>query len=722
MSVIQKIRDKYARWAVIAIALALLGFILMDAFSSRSGLMGGGPSNTIGKVNGTSIDRKSFDRKVEELLGQYGEGSRSQIITAMWDQEVSNILMGEQAEKLGLTVTEKEMREVLYGANPPQFLARYFTDQSGKFDAISAQQQVNQILKKGAPGQPDYDFITSNIEQAKSQRLFSKYMTLMMNTIYFPKWMVEKKNVDNSFAAKLSYVAVPYASIPDSTIKVTDEEIVDYMKKNRDQYEREKETRSIEYVLFSIAPTSADSAAVRSELEKLRPQFASATDPATFLVQQNSTLQYDDNFYGKSTIQVPAKDSIFATPVGGIYGPYVDVNNYVLAKVINVKTMPDSAKVKHILIQTFDPQSKQSILPDSIAKRRIDSIKAAIDKGAIFDSLAKQFSDDKSSAVNGGLLQMQSQTGEMNDYFTQGQMVKAFNDSVFNGRAGQRKIVKTEYGYHLIWILDLKGMQPYYKVAYLAKRIIPSEDTENQARNAASMFAGDSRDAKAFNDYFEKNLRSKGYVKQIANDIEPMQFDLPGISAVRPFIKKVFEADDGDVIGPELVPDNYVVALVTKVNEPGLPQASAVRGVIEPILRNKKKGEIIVKNIGQVTNLQALATKMNQPLSSVDSVRLTGGPMAGALSIEPKVLGAIFNPANKGKVSAPIVGNMGVYVLQVENTYTTPVETANVEEQRKQMETQVRSQMMQQFQYGTNPILDPLKKAAKIKDNRADFY
>lgn len=716
MSVIQKIRDKYARWAVVAIALALLGFILMDAFSGPSGLMGGGPSNTIGKVNGNSIDRKNFDKKVEEFLAQYGEGSRSQIINGVWDQEVSNILIKEQAEKLGLTVTEKEMREVLYGANPPQFLSKYFTDQNGKFDAIGAQQQVNQILKKGAPGQADYDFITSNIGQAKSQRLMSKYMTLMMNTIYFPKWMLEKKNADNSMAAKVNYVAVPYASIPDSTIKITDDEIRTYMKENKDQFEREKETRSVEYVLFSIAPSAADSAAVKSEIEKLKPQFAAATDAASFIAQQTSTLPYDSTYHGKSTIQVPAKDSIFNTPVGSVYGPYLDQNNYVLAKVLDVKSLPDSVKSRHILIGTVNPQTGQPTLPDSIAKKRIDSIAAAVNAGANFDSLALKLSDDEGSKAKGGEYLMSSRD-------IQTQFVKEFGNFIlFDGKPGDRKVVKTQFGWHLIEVLSHINVQPHYRIAYLGKKIIPSEETDNQARNAASMFAGDSRDAKAFNAYFDKNLRNKGYVKQFANDIDPLQFDLPGVTSVRAFIKKVFESDKGDVIGPELVTDNYVVALVTEVNEPGLPEPSAARQFIEPILRNKKKGEIIVKNIGQVTNLQALAAKMNQPAQTVDSLRISGGPMAGALSLEPKVLGAIFNSANKGKVSQPIVGNMGVYVINVENTYTTPVEIANVEEQRKQMETQMRSQMMQQFQSGLNPILDPLKKEAKIKDNRADFY
>jgi peptidyl-prolyl cis-trans isomerase D len=200
-----------------------------------------------------------------------------------------------------------------------------------------------------------------------------------------------------------------------------------------------------------------------------------------------------------------------------------------------------------------------------------------------------------------------------------------------------------------------------------------------------------------------------------------MQFNLAGVNgSARSFVKKVFETDKGDVIGPESVPDNYVVAVVTDVNEPGLPSAASARPMIEPLLRNKKKGEMIVKNIGQVNSLEEVANKTKQPVQTADSIRLGGGRTFG---YEPKVLGAAFNPANKGKVvGQPIVGFNGVYAIRVEDQTTTPVDAANVEDQRKQMETQVKNQMMQQMQYGMNPVLDPLKKNATVKDNRAKFY
>jgi peptidyl-prolyl cis-trans isomerase D len=717
MSVIQKIRDKYARWAVIAIALSLVGFIMMDAFAGKGSIFNTGRSNTLGKVNGTTIDFPKFEKQIQILGTGTPEDQRAGLIQNLWDFEVNSILVSDEAEKLGLTVSEKEMREALYGSNPPQFLAQIFTDRNtGRFDGITAQQQVNQVLKKGSPGQQDYDFITTNIELVKKQRLSSKYMNLLTNSLYFPKWYLEKRNVDNSLLGKMSFVMVPFASIPDSTVKISDDEIKDFLKKNEDEYKKEKETRSIEYVLFSTAPSTSDSAAVRSEIENLKPQFAAAADPAAFIRQQNSNQQFDNAYHGKSAIQVPAKDSIFATPVGGVYGPYLDGSNYVLAKVVDVKSLPDSVKCRHILVGTLDPQTGQAIMPDSVAKVKADSIANAIKNGASFDLLDSLYSTDQVAKKDKGVMTFSS-TDIQNPNFA-----KEFGQFVlFDGKAGDKKVVKTQFGWHYIEIMNFINVEPHYKVAYLAKQIVPSQETDNQVHNLAAMFAGDSRDYKSFNSNFEKTIKPKGYVKQVAPDLDEMQFNLMGVNgSARQFIKKVFETDKGDVIGPETLPDNYVVAVVTDITEPGLPGVASVRPTIEPLLRNKKKAETIVKNIGQVSGLEQVASKTNQTVQTADSLRFNGG---SAFGYEPKVLGAVFNPANNGKlVTQPLVGTNGVYVVKVDGQSTTSIETANIDEQRKQLEMQMRQQLMQQMQYGMNPVLDPLKKTAKIKDYRAKFY
>ena len=709
MSVIQSIRDKYARISVIAIAVALLGFIMMDAFSGRNQATG---ATTIGSVNGEKIQYTDFAQKVKaqedqaQAQGyQMNDATRQQVIESVWNSEVDQALLKDEFEELGLTVGKKEMNDVLFGANPPQDLKQGFSDpQTGVYNALSAQQYFANLKKTGTPEQKAQ--MNAYLASLEYQQLAGKYMALLSNSIYYPKWFLEKQATDNSLLAKVSYVGVPYTTISDSAVTVTDDEIKTYINNHKEEFEQKEPTRSISYVTFSAAPTAADSAAVLQQVQSLKEPFAATTDPGSYVLQQGSSVDFADQYFGATTIQVPNKDSIFALPNGGVYGPYLDATNYVLARKIDEKVMPDSARVRHILIQTSNPQTGQVMLADSVAKNRIDSLNLALQNGASFDSLAIRFSDDKGSAEKGGVY----------DYFPQGQMVKAFNDFVFTGKPGDRKVVKTEYGYHLIEILGQKGSQPYYKIAYLAKPIVASAETDNAASNQASQFAGESTDAKAFDANFDKNLKGKGFAKLVAADIRLTDYSINGLGASREFIKAIYDADKGDVLQPYRVGDAYVVAAVTDVQKAGLQSVAKARLTVEPILRNQKKGAQIQQKIGKIASLDAVSAALNQPIQTVDSLRFNG-ERNPALGYESKVLGAAFNPDNRGKVvPEAIEGQAGVYALRVDAVSTTPVMAGSIEEQRQALVMQARQSM----QY--RPPTEVLKKSAEIKDNRAKFY
>lgn len=715
MSVIQSIRDKYARWAVVAIALSLLGFIMMDAFASRTSLFGGN-STTLGRINSKKIEVQDFEQKVKsqedymQRQGYAGGETRYQAIENVWNQEVEQALLEEEFEKLGMSVGKKELNDILFGANPPADIKQGFTDpNTGAFNLQAAQQYFNNLRKSGTAEQKTQ--MNQYLANLELQRLAEKYTSLLGNSNYYPKWLIEKQNNDNSLLGKISYVTVPYTTISDSAVKVSDDDIKEYINAHKKDFKQEEETRSISYVSFNAAPSSSDSAAIKKAVEDLKAEFSTTNDVPAFLARNGSTIQFYDAYLGQSQIQVPAKDSIFQLQKNAVYGPYVDGSSYVLAKLIDTKTMPDSAKARHILIQTFNPQTNQPTLDDSTAKKRIDSIEAAIKGGARFDSLAVKYSDDKGSAVKGGLLSMGN-----SEYFPQGQMVKAFNDFVFEGKVGESKVVKTEYGYHFVEILDQKGQQPHYKMAYLAKTIVPSTETDNNAQNAASLFAGDSRDAKSFNENIDRNLRAKGINKLVAADIRPNDYNVNGLGTSRQFVKAVFDADRGDVLQPERVGDAYIVALVTEVNEAGTMSISKARSTIEPVLRNKKKAGQIKQKIGKISTLEAAATTLGQQVQVADSLRFNGRSNA-SLGFEGRILGAAFNPLNKSKVvPEPLEGQAGVYVIRVDNISATPVELAGIEEQRKMMEMQAKQMMAYR-----SPTL-ALRKAAKIKDNRAKFY
>lgn len=710
MSVIQQIRDKYARIAVIAIALALLGFILMDAFAGR-GRMFGGRETTMGKINGKKVDAEAFMRRVSEITkrqGFEGENGTAQAVNGLWQQELTDKIMGDQYDELGISISDKELDQLLFGPNPPQEFRQAFGNPQDPqaWDPGQVRQQYNQIKKSGTPEQKAQ--LAELIDYIGKQTLLNKYNALLTNSVYIPKWFLEKRNVDNSQVANAAYVSVPYTTISDSAVKVTDADITDYIKAHQKDFEQKEESRSFSYVSFSAAPSAADSAAVRNQLLSLKDSFQRAGNVQQFLVANRSLAQYNETYVSDKDLNIQSKDSIFKAPVGVVTGPLVEQDAMLLTRIMDKKTQPDTVKVRHILI-SLNPQNaagQPGTARDSVTAKRIaDSVQRIIAAGASFDSIAVKLSDDAGSKFRGGVY----------DSITrQTQFVPEFKDFAFNNPVGAKGVVKTQFGYHYMEVLSQKGSSPVYKLALFALPIEASSETQSQASNEANMFAGNVKDEKSFNDYFEKNLKAKGYQKQVASNLHPMDFFVTGVNgSARELVKDVFKADKGDVVSPsQPINNSYIVAVVTDVNKAGLPSASSVRQMLEPVLRNKKKADMIKKQMGAVTDLNVVATKFNQQVQRADSLHFTGG---GALGYENKVLGAIFNPANKGKVcSEGIAGQAGVYAIRTDAVFTAAVDNAGIAQQRQMLEMQSR----QMFR---SPV-EVLQKKADIKDYRSNFY
>ncbi|GAA4741104.1 peptidylprolyl isomerase [Flavisolibacter ginsenosidimutans] len=709
MSVIQKIRDKYARIAVIAIALALLGFIMMDAFAGRSRLFGGNES-TIGKINGKKIDAQTFQRRVSDIVKRQGPNAQQdvtqQVVNELWQQEVSDEVMGEQYKELGLTVSDKELDATMFSPTPSQVVLQAFGVQNPQqWDPAQLRQTINQIKKSGTAEQKQQ--LTETVDYLEKQILMSKYIALLANSSYFPKWFLEKRNVDNSQMAKAAYVSVPYTSIADSTVKVTDAEIEDYLKAHKKDYEQKEESRSISYVQFSAAPSSADSAAVREKMLPLKDSFQHTSNVKDFLINNRSLAQYNDSWISAKDLQLQNSDSIFKAPVGSVSGPFVEQGAYLLVKILDKKTQPDTAKVRHILIGLNDPQTGTPLHDSVTAKRIADSVKNVIASGVPFDSVVMKVSDDPGKLMNRGVYDSITRTA---------QLVPEFKDFALNNPVGTKGVVKSQFGYHYMEVLNQRGSSPVYKAAFFVLPIEASAETQTNASNAATMFAGNAKDEKSFKEYFDKNIKGKKVATTdapLTATVRPMEYNLPGVQgSARELIRDVFKASKGDVLNPISIGSNFIVAVVTDVSEPGLPSASAARQMVEPILLNKKKADKIKSQIGKVTDLNTIASKFNQQVQTADSIRFSG---AGPLGFEGKVIGAMFNPANKGKVcEEPIAGQMGVYAIRVDNTFTGAVENANIEQQRQMLEMQSRQQM--------GSPLELLQKRANIKDYRAKFY
>ena len=321
-------------------------------------------------------------------------------------------------------------------------------------------------------------------------------------------------------------------------------------------------------------------------------------------------------------------------------------------------------------------------------------------------------SDDPGSKDKGGVY----------ENVPSGQMVAAFNDFIFLNPVGSKGIVKTEFGYHYIEVLSQKGGGVGYKIAYLPKEIIASQETDNKAQNEANTFAGDSRDIKSFDETFEKNWKPKGYVKGVGTDIKRLGGNVPGLGFSRSFVRNIYDAKGGEVLKPERIDDNYVVAVVVEVLKEGTQSVAKARLQVEPLLRNRKKATLLKQKVGKVTTLEAASAAWNNaPIEVADSVRMSSRSGATALSFEPRITGAAFNPANKGKVVPEVLeGNSGVYVIRVDEVSVTPVTEGNVADKRKILSDQGK-QMTGNPQAPAYPV-NALRKAAKITDKRSDRY
>ncbi len=538
--------------------------------------------------------------------------------------------------------------------------------------------------------------------------LYTKYTSMIAASVYTPAWMAAKESEEENSFANISYVAIPYSVISDSVIKITEGDIEKYLEKNKLKYKQEA-GRMISYVTFSALANAKDSAAVKVMIETLKPQFASDTNTKAFLARNTTAINFFDGYSLKSKLQMPDKDSIINLPEGKVYGPYLDGGNYVVAKKLSTKVLPDSIKCRHILLGTNNPQTGAVIIPDSLAKQKIDSVEMAIKSGADFTTLEEKYSTDEAAKKDKGVMTFDLTTIQSENF------AKEFGDFLMNEKGETKKVVKTQFGYHYIEILEKKNPQPAYKVGYLAKEIIPSDETVNAANAAATKLSGQARDSKAFDNYIKQNGLAKVDVPSVVKENDGQ---LGGLQDARPIVKWAFDAKEGEVSEPFNVGNQYVVAMVTKKVKEGVPDVKTARPLVETFVRNNKKAQEIIKKISKASTLEATAAVYQKQIltTGTDSTLTFNAAIINGVGNEPRVAGASFNKEYQTKISPAIEGNTGVFYIKVNNISAKPKATAVVDNQQRSMKT---SQAMQS---ALGKSFEALKKMADIKDKRSKFF
>jgi len=697
MAVLAKIRQRSALMIVV-IAFALFAFLVPSLFDKGNF---GKSSKDVGSVNGKNISFEDFRVKVSNVEKSQQGVTSTAAANRVWDQEVSIALLTDEFDKLGIRVGEKAIMEVLkadqnIGKNPLFLNAAGIFDEAKFKEYFKSNPQQAQVLK----------------DREKDAELNAKYQiynNLIKAGLYTTEAEGKLKYEMEASKVSFSYVAGLYSTVKDSEVKVSDDEIVTFMKKNEKKYKSD-ETREIKYVLIEDKASAEDEAEVKSKITSLLsgrivynqatakndtlPGFKAAPNTVDF-VNSNSDVPYDSTYVAKKDLPAVDADKLYNLAPGEIYGPYIFGNYYCISKSMGRK-VGVNAKSSHILISyegTQVPNQKEKRTKEQ-AKAKAEAVLAQVNANPdSFMMLAFTNSDD-SSAQQGGDL----------GYFGPNQMVKPFNDFVFNNSIGKVGLVETPFGFHIIKITD---KQDGIRLATIAQKIQASEATSDKIFTQATKFEIDATEKD-----FDKAAKEMKFTIASPVTVKVMDESFGALGNQRNIVRWAFEdgADVGAVKRFEVANLGHVIAKVSKVNAAGLMAVDLARPYVEPILKNKKKAELIkAKMTG--TSLEAIAKATGSTVQQATDVTMQNPVLTGGVGQEPKVVGNAFALAT-GKLSAPIEGNTGVYVVKNTSTVKAPV--------LKDHATYI-AQLKAQSAGDGNRVIPALKDIAKIKDNRKDF-
>ncbi len=706
MAVLNKIRQRSV-FLIVIIALALFSFVLADLIRN-GGAISQRAENTIATINGKDIDRTEFAQKVENASRSFGAGGSSiQAVNYVWNQEVRQAVFEEQFEELGIKVGEDQVNQLLgesLATNPT------FQNEAGVFDKAKMQEYVANIKATSPQAYQQWIDFEENISKGAREEIYLNMIKAGVGATLKEGELAYKMENDN---VNIKYIQLPFSSIQDSEVTVSDAEIKSYVDKHAEQYKTEA-SRNIRYVLFKEEPSEEDEKEITSKVASLledKVEFVEATktndsvkgfrntENAEEYVNQNSALKFDDRFIFKKDLPGTVADTIYNLSVGEVFGPYKDGEYIKLSKVVAQKQMPDSVKASHILVSWEGLRTAGDLKrTKEEAKTLADSILNVIksDKSK-FSTLAPQFSADNSNKDKGGDL----------GYFVPGAMVPAFNDYCFENKTGDQGIVETQFGYHIISIEDQKNEQKAIKVATIAQKIEPSEKTINTIFTETTKFQIATKDK----DFEEVSKENELTVRPV-NKIKELDENIPGIGGQRAIVQWAFNEDtEIGAVKRFDIAEGYAVVQLTAKAVKGTMKAADASPTVKPILVKEKKVEML-KNKISGSSLNDIATNAGQTVRVASALNMKTPTISGA-GTEPKVVGAAF-AMEIGNVSKPVVGNNGVYVIEV--TKNTPASGLDTYLSYAAQASKSQSGLV------NSKVFEALKEAAEIEDKRAKFY
>ncbi len=717
MSVLEKIRSRTGLLVGI-IGLALIIFVLESLLGSGGALFSS-DDTLVGKIAGDKIDYTTFNNKVNEVTNQWQQGNpnaslddktKEQITESVWAQMINERVVKNQFKKLGISISSEELFDLML-VNPHQTVMQQFTDPKtgqinenfrrpdGSFDIAKLRQIV-----AGMPA--DQQKSWKQLEkQVMDVRTAEKYNTLIKKAIYVTSAEAKDAFISQNKQINASFVMKRYATVSDATIKISDDDLKAYYNAHQNDYKVSEPTRKIEYVSFDVMPSKLDYEELQKDAQRIAEEFKtrSIKEDSAYIAQESEGGQVSISNYGKKNMII-TDSTVFTSPKGTVFGPYTEGTFLKIYKLSNVKSVADSAKVRHILIGFQNPKTQQQRDP-ALAKRMADSIFVLLKaKQVNFDTLVKTLSDDLGSVDKGG------------DYgwFDENKgFVDGFKNAGLDGTVGNLSIVPTQFGYHIIEVLNVaKTRHNSYTVAQISKLIAPSAETTQEYYKKASDFAGKNKTTEAFNKSVEVGKLNKRILENIKENDK--QF-AGGLDDAKILVQWIYKSKKGDVSDAIEFKDRFVVANIVGVKEKGIAPLEEVKDDVTARTIRDKKAEMFITEFkskaGASKSTQDIASKMGLVAEQADGLNFASYNVA-SMGREDALIGAA-SAIKAGSISKPTKGDNGVFMVAVASVNEAPL-PKDFKAKQKELE-QANSYRVD------GELYDALKEKANIEDHRGKF-
>lgn len=548
---------------LVVIGFAMLAFILTDLLSSSNGSVS--TDLVVGEVGNEEIEYQAFEQRVQETLENQRRSNPNidiaQVRNSVWNQVVRETILNNEFAELGIEVSSGELFDMVQGDNPYPTVKQSFTNpETGEFDRARLLQFLKEDINNDETGQSMQQWLSFE-DAIRKERQNNKYNALLAKGLSVSDWEAEQAKKYQSEIRNVSFIQIPLQTLPDSLVSVSDSELKSFIKDNSSKYQQEA-SRSIEYVVFSVSPSDEDRLDANDWIEDIKADFSEADDDMQF-VRKNSDSFNRVLYVGEDGLADNVK-ALMTSKRGTVIGPFQQgFNTLRLAKLVDKASRPDSVEARHILLSSPDAEAK------------IDSLKILVNKGQSFAELAKTNSEDQGSAINGGDL----------GWFAEGMMVNEFNEACFSANKGDLIVVNTQFGTHLIEVLNKSKSTEKYKVAFLDREVTFSNSTYQEIFTKAGKFAAENTNYEDFN----TSLVSENLSKRVADDLQENTITIPGLESPRELVKWAYESNIGDVSDVFEFGDKIVVASLTSIKQEGLSDLDDVRAEVERLVIDKKK-------------------------------------------------------------------------------------------------------------------------------------